>query len=378
MKKKTRQILGLFFAMFLLVFPLVSCTQEKMQEKMQGNVDSDMQSKVQTAGGLTVHYLDVGQGNAVLLQSEGHTMLIDGGARHSSSFVVSYLEKQKIEKLDYILISHFDEDHLSGAVGALHKFSVDTLITPDYETDSNIYQSYKKVVEEKGYEAVHPKQGDEFSLGSAKFRIISPVSYGHEDENQDSVGIILENGEQKFFIGGDIGLESEKEILESGVDIHADVMMMNHHGSHVSEKFLKAVSPSYSVISCGKDNKYGHPRQDTMELLKKYEVPVFRTDLQGTILMYSDGKELTFEKEPCNDYTSGKKNGDKEEDNEIQEFNNSNEQECDFVLNAHTKKIHKKDCSSVKNMSEENRSYYKGDIQTLLDAGYSECKSCKP
>ncbi len=373
MKTKTRRILGLFLAMLLLVVPLWGCKQEKIQ----GNVNSNIVQNVQTAGGLTVHYLDVGQGNAILLQSEGHSMLIDGGARHSSSFVVSYLEKQKIEKLDYVLISHFDEDHLAGAVGALHKFPVDTLITPDYEADSNIFQSYKKIVEENGYEAVHPQQGQEFSLGSAKFRIISPVSYGHEDENQDSVGVILENGEQKFFIGGDIGLESEKEILESGVDIQADVMLMNHHGSHVSEKFFKEISPSYSVISCGKDNKYGHPRQDTMELLKKYDVPVFRTDLQGTILMYSDGKELTFEKEPCNDYTPGDKNGVKE-DNDIQEFNNSNEQECNFVLNAHTKKIHTKSCSSVEKMSEDNRSYYKGDINTLLDAGYSACKSCKP
>lgn len=373
MKTKTRRLLGIVLAMLLFVMPLWGCKKEKMQ----GSVNSDITQKAQTAGGLTVHYLDVGQGNAILLQLEGQTMLIDGGARKSSSFVVSYLEKQKVEKLDYVLISHFDEDHLSGAVGALHKFPVGTLITPDYEADSNIFQSYKKIVEEKGYEAVHPKQGQEFSLGSAKFRVISPVSYGHEDENQDSVGIILENGEQKFFIGGDIGLESEKEILNSGVDIQADVMLMNHHGSHVSEEFFKKISPSYSVISCGKDNKYGHPRADTMELLKKYDVPVFRTDLQGTILMYSDGKELIFGQEPCNDYTPGDRNGT-EENTVTQEFNNSNEQECDFVLNAHTKKIHKKDCSSVEQMSEENRSYYKGDINTLLEAGYSACKSCNP
>lgn len=373
MKTKTRRILGLFLSMLLLVVPLLGCKEEKIQ----GNVNSDIAQNAQAAGGLTIHYLDVGQGNAILLQSEGQSMLIDGGARKSSSFVVSYLEKQNIKKLDYVLISHFDEDHLAGAVGALHKFPVNTLITPDYEADSNIFQSYKKTVQEKGYEAVHPKQGQEFSLGSAKFRIISPVAYGHEDENQDSVGVILENGEQKFFIGGDIGLESEKEILDSGADIQADVMLMNHHGSHVSEEFFKKISPSYSVISCGKDNKYGHPREDTMELLKKYDIPVFRTDLQGTILMYSNGKELTFEKEPCNDYTPGDRNGETEEP-DTQDFDNSNEQECDFVLNAHTKKIHKKDCSSVGKMSEENRSYYKGDIQTLFDAGYSACKSCNP
>lgn len=369
--KIKRRFVNLLVGIFLLIMPLAGCRQENV------NVASDIEEKAQTQGGLTVHYLDVGQGNAVLAESEGHYMLIDGGARQSSSFVVSYLEKQNVEKLDYVLISHFDEDHLSGAVGALHKFPTDTLLVPDYEADSNIFQSYQQVVAEKGYETIHPEQGQEFSLGSADFRIISPVSYGHEDENQDSIGIILENGAQKFFIGGDIGLESEKEILASGTDIQADVMLMNHHGSHVSEEFFKKVSPSYSVISCGKDNKYGHPRQDTVELIEKYKVPLFRTDIQGTILMYSDGKELTFGQEPCNDYTPGSK-AETEDDTETEEFNNSNEQECDFVLNVHTKKIHKKTCSSVEKMSEDNKSYYKGDINTLLDAGYSTCKSCNP
>ena len=108
-----------------------------------------------------------------------------------------------------------------------------------------------------------------------------PVNYGHEDENQDSVGIILENGSDRFFIGGDIGLEGEKEILEAGVDIQADVMLMNHHGSHVSREFFQTVNPSWAVISCGAGNSYGHPRQDTVELIQEFQVPLFRTDKLG-------------------------------------------------------------------------------------------------
>ena len=127
------------------------------------------------------------------------------------------------------------------------------------------------------------RSGRTVCFWAAKFRIISPVSYGHEDENQDSVGIILENGKNRFFIGGDIGLESEKEILDAGTEIKADVMLMNHHGSHVSRRFFEQVSPSYCVISCGADNSYGHPRQDTVSLIKEEQVPLFRTDKQGTI-----------------------------------------------------------------------------------------------
>lgn len=114
-------------------------------------------------------------------------MLIDGGNRNASSFVVSYLKRQNVEALDYISISHFDEDHLAGTIGALYQFPAGKVITADYETDSSIYKSYQQAMDKQGYEETHPSQGDVFSLGSASVRVISPVSYGHQDENEDSV-----------------------------------------------------------------------------------------------------------------------------------------------------------------------------------------------
>lgn len=331
------------------------------------------------AGLLSVTYLDVGQGNGILVQCDDQTMLIDGGPRESSSFVVSYLKRQGIQKLDYMLISHFDEDHLAGAIGALYNFPVGTLLTPDYETDTGIYDSYTEAAEENGCEAVHPSLGDSFSLGSGSFQIISPVSCGHEDENQDSIGIILKNGRDRFFIGGDIGLEGEQEILESGVDIQADVMLMNHHGSHVSREFFQAVDPSWAVISCGENNSYGHPRQDTVELLQEFQVSLFRTDKQGTITAVSKGQGITFDQDPCNDYTPGENTlGEEEEilEETRENLSNSTREACDYILNIHTKKIHLPDCSSVKSMNEDNMAFYKGDQNTLLAQGYSLCGNC--
>lgn len=374
-KWKNIWIINILTGMLFLLLCMTGCNPKDM-----ANVPAEAarEDTSVTLGNLTVSYLDVGQGNAVLVQSEGHSMLIDGGARESSSFVVSYLKKQEIENLDYVLISHFDEDHLAGAIGALHNFTVDTLITPDYETDSSIYQSYQEIVKEKGYEALHPEIGQEFSFGSAGFRVISPVSYGHEDENQDSVGIILYNGKNRFFIGGDIGLESEKEILAAGVDIQADVMLMNHHGSHVSSEFFQKVSPSYAVISCGEDNTYGHPRKDTVQLIQDAKVPLFRTDKQGTITIHSDGEGLRFEQEPCRDYTPGVRGSSQEKDENAGSMNNSNARECDYVLNAHTRKIHRPDCSSVEKMDEDNKAYYKGSKEDLINNGYTACGNCKP
>ena len=347
-------------------------------ETVQEEISSPENQRGDSQGELSVTYLDVGQGNAVVIRQGNQTMLIDGGPRESSSFVVSYLKQQGIQKLDYVLISHFDEDHLAGAIGALYNFPVGTLITADYETDSSIYDSYKEAVEEKGYEPVHPSLGDTFSLGDGSFRIISPVSYGHEDENQDSVGIILEMGSDRFFIGGDIGLEGEKEILEAGVDIQADVMLMNHHGSHVSREFFQAVNPSWAVISCGEGNSYGHPRQDTVELIQESQVSLFRTDRQGTITAVSQGQGITFDQDPCNDYTPGDRTQEKEDTLEETRtaLSNSTREDCDYILNIHTKKIHLPDCSSVKAMDEDNMAFYKGDEDSLLSHGYTPCGNC--
>ena len=353
-------------------------TEAIQTETVQEEISSPENQRGDSQGELSVTYLDVGQGNAVVIRQGNQTMLIDGGPRESSSFVVSYLKQQGIQKLDYVLISHFDEDHLAGAIGALYNFPVGTLITAYYETDSSIYDSYKEAVEEKGYEPVHPSLGDTFSLGDGSFRIISPVSYGHEDENQDSVGIILEMGSDRFFIGGDIGLEGEKEILEAGVDIQADVMLMNHHGSHVSREFFQAVNPSWAVISCGEGNSYGHPRQDTVELIQESQVPLFRTDRQGTITAVSQGQGITFDQDPCNDYTPGDRTQEKEDTLEETRtaLSNSTREDCDYILNIHTKKIHLPDCSSVKSMDEDNMAFYKGDEDSLLSQGYTPCGNC--
>lgn len=353
-------------------------TEAIQTETVQEEISSPENQRGDSQGELSVTYLDVGQGNAVVIRQGNQTMLIDGGPRESSSFVVSYLKQQGIQKLDYVLISHFDEDHLAGAIGALYNFPVGTLITADYETDSSIYDSYKEAVEEKGYEPVHPSLGDTFSLGDGSFRIISPVSYGHEDENQDSVGIILEMGSDRFFIGGDIGLEGEKEILEAGVDIQADVMLMNHHGSHVSREFFQAVNPSWAVISCGEGNSYGHPRQDTVELIQESQVSLFRTDRQGTITAVSQGQGITFDQDPCNDYTPGDRTEEKEDTLEETRtaLSNSTREDCDYILNIHTKKIHLPDCSSVKAMDEDNMAFYKGDEDSLLSQGYTPCGNC--
>lgn len=258
-------------------------------------------------GTLTVDFLDVGQGLSVLVNSDGHYLLFDGGDRTASSFVVAYLKKQGVESLDYLIASHYDADHLNGLVGALNVFPTKTILAPDYETDTKVYQSFLRTAQEKGNTIVHPTTGSTYQLGDAQFTILAPSSKSYGDENDYSVVIRLTYGGSSFLITGDAGEKSELEMLEGGFTLKSDVLCLGHHGSSTasSAPFLKAVSPDFAVISCGTGNSYGHPHEETLERLKGTKAGLFRTDLQGTLRAVTDGETITWSAEPCNDFTPG-------------------------------------------------------------------------
>lgn len=323
---------------------------------------------------LSIEFLDVGQGNAVLLESQGHYVLIDGGDRETSSFVVSYLQDKGIDTFDYVVASHYDSDHLAGLIGVLHQFGVNQLLTPDYVSDTQLYQSFCETASEYDVGQIHPFQEEIYNFGTATMEILGPVYYGHSDENEDSICIRIKNGETSFLICGDIGEETETELVHTGVDLKADVYLLNHHGSNTSntQEFLDAVQPSYAVISCGKENSYGHPGSDTMARLSALEIPVYRTDIQGTIRVESDGVNLIWEQDPCNDFTPGTA-----EENNLSE-NTEESVQTEYVLNINSMKFHFPSCSAAQRIKAENRQDYTGDRETLIAQGYSPCGICNP
>ena len=248
---------------------------------------------------LHVTFLDVGQGNCTLIESDGHYMLIDGGDGSHSSFVVSYLSQYGIASLDYVIISHYDADHLSGVIGVLYNYPVGTLLSPDYETDTKIYNSYINCTTTQGIEPVHPVIGNTFALGNSSFTVVSPDNYQYDDENNRSIGIRINDDNHSFLVLGDAEKESETDMIADNVYVKSDVYMVSHHGSSSSSsaKFLKAVNPDYAVISVGADNKYGHPTDITLARLASDNITIFRTDQEGTIHAYStpDGIVWQFE-----------------------------------------------------------------------------------
>lgn len=350
----------------------------QQEETNQQGVSSKQGTEVsnQTEGDLTVTFLDVGQGNAVLVQNDGLAMLIDGGDRDKSSYVVRYLKEQEIDELAYVISSHYDADHLNGVIGALNAFTCDEVLSADYETDTKVYDSFWNTVSEKEIPQIFPKIGENYEFGDAYFTIVCPDKYGYSEDNDNSIGIRLVYGENSFLILGDASSEMEQVMINSGENLVSDVYLASHHGSDTasSSAFLEKVSPQAIVISCGEGNSYGHPAKETMERIQNTGASLYRTDLQGNIIVTSDGINLTWNVEPCQDYRSG----DEIQGVTVNQNQEETQQEETYVLNQNTKKFHRPDCKSVSTIKEGNKANFTGSRQELLDAGYSPCKSCNP
>lgn len=350
-------------------------------------------------GTLSVTFLDVGQGNAVLVEQGGAYMLIDGGNRDYSSFVVSYLKEQGVEELAYVIASHYDADHLNGVVGALHAFSCGQVLAPDYVTDTRVYESFERVIKEQDIALAYPAVGDTYTLGDASFTVVCPKAYDPKEDNDNSVGIRLVYGDTSFLICGDAGKAEEQVMLDSGVTLDSDVYLASHHGSEgsSSEAFMRAVSPTAVVVSAGAGNSYGHPTRTVLNRVKACGAALYRTDLQGTITVTSDGTSLSWSVDATQDYRDGDEvaagaadttgtSGAADTAGSAAQASSGGETAAggtadvtgEYVLNTNTKKFHRSSCSSVAQMSPENKAAFSGSREELIAAGYDPCKRCNP
>ncbi|MGN0377914.1 MAG: ComEC/Rec2 family competence protein, partial [Suilimivivens sp.] len=236
-----------------------------------------------------------------------HAMLIDAGDNSKGTTVQLYLKKQGVEKLDYLVGTHPDADHIGGLDVIITKFPCDRVIMPAVERDSAAFRDVVMAMDYKGYENTLPVPGAEYRLGDAVFTIIAPNRDYGEDYNNHSVGILLQYGDTGFLFTGDAEEEAEADMLKNGIALKADVLKAGHHGSSdaSSVAFLDAVRPSFVVVSCGKDNDYGHPHEGLLRRLKERGIFLYRTDDQGSIIAVSDGEKITWSCEPSENWDSG-------------------------------------------------------------------------
>lgn len=277
----------------------------------EGVISNTYKTDSSSARQMEVHFIDVGQGDATLIACDGHYMLIDAGNNDKGTAVQSYLMSQGVEKLDYVIGTHPDADHIGGLDVVIYKFDCDTIIMPDVANDTRTYDDVVQAMKSKGYQTTYPVVGETYTLGGATFTIVAPnADYGN-DMNDWSVGVLVQNGNNRFLFTGDAEEKAEEDILNNGIDISADVYAAAHHGSKTatSQAFLDKVSPTYVVISAGEGNKYGHPHAEVLNRLRAAGISVFRTDEQGTIVATSDGNNITWNCSPSESWKAGEPTG---------------------------------------------------------------------
>lgn len=250
---------------------------------------------------MSVWFLDVGQGDCTVVVCDGMSMIVDGGPPGSPQFVYGFLRDELgIEHLDYMVSTHPHEDHLSGLAAVLNAVPVDLVLSPVTEWNTKRFERFMEYARKQGTPVSVPSVGDQLRLGGATVTVLQcwpeAVLWRENDVNDMSVAVRIDYGETSVVITGDAEEASEYMMMDSGVSLKADVLKVGHHGSTYStgEAFLKAIFPKYAVISCGEGNEYFHPHKRVLNLLKKNNVWLFRTDLQGTVRCVSDGKEIRF------------------------------------------------------------------------------------
>lgn len=337
--------------------------------------DSEQTAGVMEDGSFTIHFIDVGQADSALVTCDGHYMLIDGGNVDDSDLVYSVLERETNGHLDYVIGTHAHEDHIGGLSGAFEAVTADATFCPVTDYNSKAFRNFKQYAEEKGNGLTIPSVGDTFSLGDSEVTVIA-VNSVPDDTNNTSIVLRIVYGDTSFLFTGDAEEEAEEVILQSGQDIQSTVLKVGHHGSRTStsETFLDTVNPAYAVISCGKDNSYGHPHDITLAKLQSKDIEIFRTDELGDIYCTSDGKDVTFTYGEYHQPTEGPAASEVE----VEEPQQEDEVINTYILNTGSMKFHAPDCSAVSQMSESNRKEYTGSREKLIEQGYTPCGYCKP
>lgn len=343
----TKRILTLLFSLLLLT----GCGAD-LPPASPANGTSSPESA------LTVHYIDVGQADSILLTSGGESMLIDGGNRADGPDVVDYLAAQGVDRLDYAVATHPHEDHIGGLPDVIQNVDIGSFLLPEKTASTAIYLDMLDALDETEAPVSIPAPGDTFSLGSCTVEVLGPVKV-YDDANNNSIVLRVTCGEVTFLFTGDMETTAEQDLLSEGFDLSADVLKLGHHGSSTSSgaDFLDAVDPAYAIISCETGNDYGHPHRETIEAMTRRNIVVYRTDTMGTIVAQCDGTAVTF---TTGSGAAGSVPGSAQSD-------------IVYIGNKNSKKVHASTCPGLP--AEGNRVYF-DTLQEALDQGYSICGQC--
>ncbi|HEY8890443.1 MAG TPA: ComEC/Rec2 family competence protein [Clostridium sp.] len=241
---------------------------------------------------MITHFIDVGQGDCILIQVNNKNLLIDSGTSDSKKSLIKYLKRNNIKKLDYVIETHPHEDHIGGMSSVINTFDIGQFFAPKAIASSESFVDMINALRKKNLKIIVAKPNISMNLGpNTSCIMLSPINTTYENPNNYSCVIKVSYKNSTYLFTGDIETEAEQEILSAGYDLKADVLKVGHHGSKTStsQEFLNKVAPKIAVISCGFYNTYGHPAKVTLDKLKKINCIIYRTDFDGTIILTSDG-----------------------------------------------------------------------------------------
>lgn len=283
--KKNNKTLTTVVTIIVLLF--IALTSGKLD--MPWKSENTNEPTVSQSGDFAVHFVDIGQGDCVLIQSGDKNMLIDAGENGNEETVLAYLDKYSVDEFEYIVATHPHSDHIGGLPEVIDATKVANVIMPRLSNENTpttaTYEKFLKAVKNSGARVVAAVPGNVYSLGGAEFEIFAP---SQQDENLNNMSVVVKLTYQgkSFLFTGDAEKTVEKQLLKSVYDLSADVYKLGHHGSSTSNTvdFLETVNPDYVVISCGEDNDYGHPHREVMEAVYDLGSACFRTDEDGSVI----------------------------------------------------------------------------------------------
>lgn len=348
---------------------------------------------------LKIHFINVGQADSILIQSDETAILVDAGNNADGNLVVSYLKSQGITKLAATVATHPHEDHIGGMDDILKSFQVERFYMPNATTTTKTFEDMLNAANTSGAKKIQVKAGVVLDVPGITGTFLAPVSSSYNDLNNYSAVLKITHGNTSFLLTGDAEDISENEMLRNS-NLQSTLLKVGHHGSDSSTTaaFLKAVSPKYAVISVGKDNTYGHPTDAVLSRLASAGVQVYRTDQSGTIIATSDGTTITMDKaaseikahappanntpapasttpKPSPTPTSTPEQVPNPEPKPTPTPAPVQSQTNHYIINTSSKKFHVSTCRSLPT---KNRGEMDGTRDDLINAGYSPCKICNP
>ncbi|MBU3185272.1 ComEC/Rec2 family competence protein [Clostridium estertheticum] len=269
-----------------LIFVIV-CTTISYKSTIKTSLDLE--------NNMVTHFIDVGQGDCALIQVNNKNLLIDSGTSDSKQKLIRYLKKNNITKLDYIVATHPHEDHIGGMASVIKNFEVGEFYAPKAISSTQTFNDMIDALRSKNLKIKIATPNISLNLGSnATCIMLSPNKTTYDNLNNYSCTLKISYKNSTYLFTGDIETQAEQELIANGYDLSAQVLKVAHHGSKTSssKEFLAKVSPKIAVISCGIDNDYGHPNRETLDRLKRLNTIVYRTDLDKTIVLISDGSKI--------------------------------------------------------------------------------------